>query len=108
MTVVTSLENANGKTITHVGTSGFTVTGIRNGDDLDVLIEIGSDIPQDEAVGLIGTFLAFLEETFDEAFVAACMGHYAAETGKEFHEAGDHKIVMVRGGERGRKRGTKG
>jgi hypothetical protein len=102
--VTTSLEDADGKAITHVGTSGITITGVRTGDELDVLIEIGSNILRDEAAALVGTFLVFLEETFDEAFIAACMGHYAIETKKQFMEAGDHKIAMIRGGERGKKR----
>jgi len=104
MTVITTIRNTGKETISHVGTSGFTVTGNRAGDGLDVQIEIGSDIAREEAVALIGTFLTFCEEQFDESFVAACLGHYAAETGKKMYEAGDHKIAMVRGGNRGKRR----
>lgn len=104
MTVVTTIENHDGKTTTHVGTSGFTVTGVRSGDNLNVLIEVGADIPVEEATALVGTLLTQLEELFDESFVAGCLGHYADETGKQFMEAGDHKIAMIRGGERGRRR----
>lgn len=102
--ITTTIQNGAGDEISHVGTSGFTVTGIREGDGLDVLIEIGENVPKDEMAALVSTLLTFLEEECGESFVAACLAHYAEETGKQMMEAGDHKIAMIRSGSRGRKK----
>lgn len=104
--MLTTLEHDDGSSFTHTGTCGFTLTGTREAGsfNLDVQIEMGADVSREEMAALVGTFLTFLEEQFDESFVAACAGHYAIETGKKLFEAGDHQIAMIRGGNRGKKK----
>src|SRR2546430_966038 len=81
---------------TRTGTSGFTVTSIRTGNAVEVLIEF--DIAsREECNAMIGMLLAQLEELHGERFVANCIAHYAEETGKKFMQEGDHEIVMIRG-----------
>lgn len=84
------------ETITHSGSTGFTVTATRQGDHLDVLMEFDRATAE-EGVAMVGTVLTQLEELFGEGYVAACLAHYAHDTGKKFMEAGDHQVVMVRG-----------
>ena len=95
MTTTTLINNA-GKTVTRTGTSGFTVTGVREGQHLNVLMEF-DEASHDEAVAMVATVLTQLEELHGEGFVAAILAHYAEDTGKEMLEAGDHKIAMIRG-----------
>ena len=92
----TSLETPKG-TITHEGTSGFTVTGIRDGDEMDTLIEYSS-LEKDELREMIAVLLCMVEEKVGEKFVASCFARYAEETGKKFmNEGNGHKLVMIRG-----------
>ncbi|SRR6266567_1502158 len=82
--------------ITRKGTSGFTVTATRTGDAVDVQMEF--DVATRlECKAMVGMLLAQLEELQGERFVANCIAHYAQETGKQFFEEGDHRIVMIRG-----------
>jgi hypothetical protein len=90
MTLTTITSNA-GKEITHVGTSGFTVTSKRDGEALDVFMEF--DAPsREEATAMIGALLTQLEELQGEGFVTACIAHYAQDTHKQFVPQGDHQV----------------
>jgi hypothetical protein len=102
MTKTTIIRN-DGKTTTHIGTSAFTVTAIRQGNHLDTLIEF-DQATQEEGVAMVATVLTQLEEMYGEGYVAACLAHYAADTDKQFMEAGDHQIAMIRGYKRAGKR----
>src|SRR5258708_7040459 len=97
--ITTVIERADGTIVSHTGEAGITITGKRDTTDngLDALIEVGNDIPTDELIAMIGTFMTFLEERFGERFIAKCMGHYAEETGKKLMEEGDTKMFIVRG-----------
>lgn len=95
-TIETRLTTGKG-TITHTGTSGFTVTATRTGDDVDTKIEY-SQVAGDEMREMVCVLLCMLEDLYSERFVAQCVGRYAEETGKQFMTAGDgHKLVMIRG-----------
>ena len=83
-------------TITHEGTAGFTVTSTREGDDVETLIEY-SQTTADEMREMVCVLLCMLDDTRGERFVASCLARYAEETGKTSMEAGDRKIVMIRG-----------
>jgi hypothetical protein len=98
-TVTTIIERPDGVIISHTGETGITITGKRDGTShgLDALIEVGNDIPSDELVATIGTFITFLEEQFGEQFVAKCFAHYASETQKQYIEEGNTKVFIVRG-----------
>jgi hypothetical protein len=100
---ITTLSTSARKIVTHTGTSGFTVTAKRDPDGvgLQVLMEF-DQATLEEGVAMVGTLLTQLEEMYGESYVAACLGHYATDTGKKLMEAGDHHIVMVRGGKRGK------
>lgn len=100
---VTTLTTNEKKTTTHTGTSGFTVTAQRTGNSLDVLMEF-DQATLEEGVAMVATVLTQLEELYGEGYVTACVAHYAEDTGKQFMEAGDHKIAMIRGFKRARKR----
>lgn len=94
---VTRLVRNDGTLIDRKGTSGFTVTATRHhGDQLEVLMDF-DQATLAEGRAMVGTLLTQLEEMFGEGYVAACIAHYAEDTGKEMMEAGDHKIAMVRG-----------
>jgi len=96
----TTLVTPDGKTMTRTGTSGFTVTAQPGAVDVaDVHVQIEYAIAsKDELQAMTAMLLVFLEEQLGERFVAQCIGHYAADTGKQFMEAGDgHKLVMIRG-----------
>lgn len=102
-TVTTKITTQEG-TITHQGTSGFTVTAIREGNDVDTLIEY-SEVEVDEMREMVGVLLCILEHLEGEQFVASCFARYAQEMGKKFFEYEDgRKLVIMRGkgGEKGR------
>lgn len=94
-TITTALTSDKG-TITHQGTSGFTVTGIREGEEMDTLIE-WSDIKTDEMREMVCCLLCLLDERLGEKFIASCFGRYAEETGKRFMSEGNgRKLVIIR------------
>ena len=96
-TITTTLTSEKGP-ITHEGTSGFTVTGIRSGDEMDTLIEYSS-IETDELREMVCCLLCMLDEKLGETFIASAFGRYAQETGKRFHSEGNgRKLVIIRGG----------
>lgn len=97
----TVLTMNNEKTVTHTGTSGFTVTATRDGDNLEVLMEF-DHATLEEGVAMVATVLTQLEEMYGEAYVAAICGHYAQDTGKKFFTEGDHAVGIIRGGNRGK------
>ena len=97
MKITTSLTTPEKGTITHEGTSGFTVTGRRSGYEMDTLIEY-STIKVDEMREMICVLLCFLDEQAGEKFLASCFGRYAEETGKKFMSEGNgRKLVIIRG-----------
>lgn len=84
-------------TITHQGTSGFTVTITREGYDCYTEIEY-SDMSEDETREMMCTLLCMLEEKCGEPFVTSCFARYAQETGKEvFDQENGRRIVIIRG-----------
>lgn len=94
--VTTSIETSKG-TITHAGTSGFTVTGIREGDEIDTLIE-WSDVKTDKMREMVCVLLCLLDERLGEKFVASSFGRYAEEMGKKFLTEGNgRKLVIIHG-----------
>ena len=94
--ITTKLTTEKG-TITHQGTSGFTVTGIREGGEMDTLIE-WSDVKTDEMREMVCVLLCLLDERLGEKFVASSFGRYAQETGKKFMTEGNgRKLVIIRG-----------
>lgn len=95
----TVLVDRHGKEVERIGTSGLTVTALREGRDVEVLIECDVASPE-ECRSMIAMLLAQLEDLHGEWFVAWCLAHYAEETGKKFMQEGDHKIVMIRGRQR--------
>ncbi len=95
MTTTTLMTNKY-KITTHEGTSGFTVTAQRTGNDLAVLMEF-DQATLEEGVAMVATVLTQLEELYGEGYVTACVAHYAQDTGKKFMEAGDHQIGVIRG-----------
>jgi hypothetical protein len=97
----TTLTNNDGKTTIRTGTSGFTVTAQRDGVNLSVLMEF-DQATLEEGVAMVATVLTQLEEMYGEAYVAAICGHYAEDTGKKFFTEGDHKVGIIRGGNRGK------
>lgn len=99
MSNATTTLVTNKGTITHSGTSGFTVTATRTGDDVETLIEY-SDISADEMREMMCVLLCMLDDLNGERFVAQCFGRYAEETGKQFYIEGDRKLVMIRGTKR--------
>ena len=46
---------------------------------------------------MVAMVLKQLEEIFGEGYVAACIAHYAKDTGKTFFREGDHEIGIIRG-----------
>ena len=100
----TKLIRNDGTTIQRGGTSGFTVTGtLHSGNEYEVLIDF-DQATLAEGRAMVGTLLTQLEEMFGEGYVAACIAHYAEDTGKALMEAGDHKIAMVRGYRRAKRK----
>lgn len=97
METVTTIQYRDGHTVTRTGTSGMTVTAIRNGEDVAVKMEF--DIAtQEEATAMIGTLLTQLEALGGENLVAQCFAHYAQETGKEvIKREGERDQVVIRG-----------
>lgn len=95
--VITIIERPDGKIISHTGDVGITLTGKRDGEGLEALFEVGEDIPGNELIALLGTFMTFIEEKFGERYVSQIMAHYASETGKRYLEEGDHKMFIIRG-----------
>jgi hypothetical protein len=95
METITTITYRNGKTVTNSGTSGLTLTGRRNGEDVQVQIEFDLTT-EEEATATIGTMLTKLEELHGEAFVAACIAHYAHETGKVQQRPGKRDRVVIR------------
>ncbi len=94
--ITTSLTTDKG-TITHKGTSGFTVTAIRQGIGVDTLIEY-SPLAKDELREMVCVLLCMLEEKAGEKFIASCFARYAEETGKKFMSEGNgRKLVMIKG-----------
>lgn len=94
--ITTALTTDKG-VIIHAGTSGFTVTAIREGDDVETRIEY-SEVVVDEMREMVCVLLCVLEDLESEAFVASCFGRYAQETGKKFFTEGNgRKLVMIRG-----------
>ena len=70
-----------GKRITHTGTSGMTVTGTRQGDDLTTLVEI-SDASPEELGEMVVALLAELHKDRGEDFVMAILNRYGQEVDK--------------------------
>ncbi|SRR6266699_3922884 len=103
---ITTIEKSDGTTIHHTGTSGATLTAIREGNHVETLMEF-DQITREESIAMFGTLLVQLEELGGESYVAEIFAHYATDTGKQFYEAGDHKIGIVRGGKRGKPPGGK-
>lgn len=96
--ITTALTTDKG-TITHEGTSGFTVTGVRSGDEMDTLIEYSS-LAKDELREMVCCLLCLLDEKAGEKFVTSCFARYAEEMKKEFFTEGNgRKLVILRGGE---------
>lgn len=95
--VITIIECPDGKIISHTGDVGITLTGKRDGEGLEALFEVGEDIPGNELIALLGTFMTFIEEKFGERYVSQIMAHYASETGKRYLEEGDNKMFLIRG-----------
>ncbi len=94
--ITTTLTTDKG-TITHEGTSGFTVTGVRQGIGMDTLIEY-SPLNKDELREMVCVLLCMLDEKAGEQFIASCFARYAEETGKKFMSEGNgRKLVMIRG-----------
>jgi len=94
--ITTTLTTDKG-TITHTGTSGFTITGIEDNGEMDTLIEYSSLGPA-ELREMVCVLLCMLDEKAGEAFVASCFGRYAEETGKKFMSEGNgRKLVILRG-----------
>lgn len=94
--ITTALKTSKG-VIVHAGTSGFTVTGIRDGDEMDTLIE-WSDVKTDEMREMVCVLLCLLDERLGEKFVASSFGRYAQEMGKKFMTEGNgRKLVIIRG-----------
>lgn len=102
MTQTVLVTNEN-KSVMHYGTSGFTVTAQREqgSNNLSVLMEF-DQATLEEGVAMVATVLTQLEEMYGEAYVAAICGHYAEDTGKKFFTEGDHKVGIIRGGNRGK------
>lgn len=96
MMTKTVLEDRHGHQVERVGTSGLTVTAVREGQEVEVLIEFDVASPE-ECSSMIAMLLAQLDDLHGERFVARCLAHYAEETGKVFMDKGDHKVVMIRG-----------
>lgn len=93
----TILINREGQTVERTGMSAITITGQRNGDDMQVEIEMDVQTTE-EAQALIGTLLTQLEEFAGEQFVAQCVAHYANSTGKLFSSAdGNQGYAIIRG-----------
>ncbi len=97
----TTIKKKDGTTISHIGSSGATLTAIREGDHIETLMEF-DQMSRQESIAMFATLLVQLEEIFGEAYIAQIFAHYAEDTGKEFYETGDHKIGVVRGGNRGK------
>jgi hypothetical protein len=97
-TIITRNDKSN---VAHIGTSGFTVTALRDGEHLDVLMEF-DQATREEGVAMVATVLTQLEEIYGESFVAAICAHYAKDTNKKFMDVGDHTIGIIRGGNRGK------
>jgi hypothetical protein len=94
--ITTKLITPKGE-IGHVGTSGFTVTATREGDNVETRIEY-SDIATDEMREMVCVLLCMLDDLQGEPFVASCFARYAQETGKRFMSEGNgRKLVMIRG-----------
>lgn len=94
--IKTTLTTDKG-TIERTGTSGFTVTATREGNDCFTEIEY-SDIRLDELREMVCVLLTMLDEKEGEAFVTSCFARYAEETGKKFMSEGNgRKLVMLRG-----------
>jgi hypothetical protein len=96
MQVVTTLTMHKG-TITREGTSGFTVTATRTGNDVFTQIEY-SEIAVDEMREMVCVLLCMLEDLEGEPFVTSCFGRYAEETGKKFFDQENgRRLVIIRG-----------
>ena len=99
--ITTTLKGA-GRTMTHEGTCGVTITGTRSGENVMTEIE-WSDVDHETLQEMIGTLLVFLEEKIDEAFVTACFARYAQEMGKPFYKSGDDRQIGIIRGKRSKK-----
>lgn len=96
--VTTKLDRGDGQILTHTGDIGITLTAQRVNDGIQAFFEIWPDIPEDECVALVGTFLTFLEEKLGAAFVTQIIAHYADETGKVVSERPNgRKMFILRG-----------
>lgn len=94
--ITTTLTTDKG-TITHQGTSGFTVTATRHGDEVYTRIEYSSLAP-DELREMVCVLLCMLEEKAEEKFIASCFARFAQETNRKFLETGNgRKLVILRG-----------
>jgi hypothetical protein len=93
----TTTLTTNKGTISHTGTSAFTVTATRNSNDVETLIEY-SEIALDEFREMVAVLLTMLEELEGEKFVTSCFARYAQETNKKFMSEGNgRKLVIIRG-----------
>ena len=72
--ITTTLTTHKG-TITHTGTSGFTVTATREGDHVETRIEYSS-VPADEMREMVCCLLCMLEDLESEQFIASCFARY--------------------------------
>ncbi len=94
--IATSLTTDIG-TITHDGTSGFTVTATREGNEVYTQIEY-SKISLAEMREMVCVLLCMLEDLEGEHFITSCFARYAQETGKKFFdEENGRKLVILRG-----------
>lgn len=95
MTII-HLERGDGCSISCSGTSGFTVTSTRQGDNVAVQIEF--DVASsEECEAMVGMLLAQLEDLKGERFVAQCIDHYAQATGKaRFKQESGADLVIIR------------
>ncbi len=95
--ITTSLTTEKKGTITHEGTSGFTITATRTGNDVYTEIEY-SDVRMDEMREMVCVLLCMLEDLEGEHFIVSCFARFAQETGKKFYDEGNgRKLVMLRG-----------
>lgn len=93
--VETMIKRADGVTIVRIGDVGITLTGTReDGSYLDAKFEVGADMPTDELIALVGTFLAFIDEKFGRKTAFGMIAHYADEK-KLSRRAGERDLFSL-------------
>ena len=102
MTTTTTAYN-NNRIVTHVGTSGFTVTSTRIGDEVNVLMEFDFT-SREECAALVGSLLAHLDTHYGENLATQCFAHYAQDSGKKpVRHVGKRDEYRIRGYKDGRR-----